>query len=430
VVTDPTRICELLLGLPDVRILGVEDIPGGPLIVSIEQTADRPACVGCGDRPVVMDRDWVSLIDLPAFGRRTTLRWSKVRWECTNQSCAMRSWTWMDPRIAAAQQRMTDRAGRWATLQVGYHGRSVSEVAHDLGCDWHTIMDAVIAYGEPLVDDPGRIGDTDALGLDETLFCKTGRYRTQNWSTSIVDVRNKVLLDVVEGRGGIEPCRWIDARPPAWRHQIRWATLDMSGPYKAVFDTMLPDAEQIADPFHFVKLANDKLDLVRRRVQNDTTGHRGRKHDPLYRARRLLVRADDRLDERGRTKLVGLLNAGDPKGEVRMAWHAKEVCREVYSPMDFGTALEFVTRLAADLQDDSCPPEINQLGRTVHRWRMQIANWHKAHLTNGPTETMNNLIKRIKRVAFGLVNFRHHCVRSLLYAGKPNWDLLATITPR
>jgi transposase len=179
-----------------------------------------------------------------------------------------------------------------------------------------------------------------------------------------------------------------------------------------------------------VKLANDKLDLVRRRVQNETTGHLGRKHDPLYRARRLLVRADDRLDERGRTKLVGLLNAGDPKGEVRMAWHAKEVCREVYSPMDFDNALQFVTRLAADLQDDSCPPEIHQLGRTVNRWKAQIANWHKAHLTNGPTETMNGLIKRIKRVAFGLVNFRHHRIRSLLYAGRPAWELLATIKPR
>jgi transposase len=98
--------------------------------------------------------------------------------------------------------------------------------------------------------------------------------------------------------------------------------------------------------------------------------------------------------------------------------------------MDFHTALEFVTRLAKDLRDDSYPPEINQLGRTVHRWREQIANWHKAHLSNGPTETMNNLIKRIKRIAFGLVNFRHHCVRSLIYAGKPNWDLLANITPR
>jgi hypothetical protein len=33
-------------------------------------------------------------------------------------------------------------------------------------------------------------------------------------------------------------------------------------------------------------------------------------------------------------------------------------------------------------------------------------------------------------MAFGLVNFRHHRVRSLLYAGRPNWELLATITFR
>jgi hypothetical protein len=79
VVTDPTRICELLVGLVDVRVLGVEDIRGGPLIVSIEQTAARPACVGCGGRPAVKDGDWVSLINLPAFGRRTILRWAIVR---------------------------------------------------------------------------------------------------------------------------------------------------------------------------------------------------------------------------------------------------------------------------------------------------------------------------------------------------------------
>jgi transposase len=430
VVTDPTRICELLVGLPDVRILGVEDIDGGPLIVSIEQAADRPDCVGCGRRPVVKEREWVSLIDLPAFGRRTTLRWLKVRWECTDASCAMRSWTWMDTRIAASLQRMTDRAGRWVTLQVGYHGRSVSEVAEELGCDWHTVMAAVIAYGEPLIDDPGRVGEPDALGLDETLFCKTGRFREQNWATSIVDVRNKTLLDVVPGRGGAESCKWLAARTPQWRERIKWATLDMSGPYRAVFDTMLPDAEQIADPFHFSKLANEKVDLVRRRVQQAVMGHRGHKHEPLYRARRLLIRADERLSDNSRAKLIGLLDAGDPKGEVRMAWHAKEVCREVYSPMDFDTALEFVTRLAKDLQDASCPPEMRQLGRTIRKWRMQIANWHKAHLSNGPTEAMNNLIKRIKRIAFGMTNIRHYRARALLYAGKPNWDLLATIKPR
>jgi transposase len=193
---------------------------------------------------------------------------------------------------------------------------------------------------------------------------------------------------------------------------------------------MLPDAVQVADPFHLVKLANSKIDECRRRVQNETLGHRGRKEDPLYRARRLLTKAHERLDETGDAKLVGLLRAGDPRGEVRMTWHAKEVVRSIYEITAPNVADDFVAQLAVDLQDDSCPPEVNSLGRTIARWRDQIVAWHRARVTNGPTEAINNLVKRIKRVAFGITNFRNYRIRALLYAGRPNWDLLATITPR
>lgn len=114
-----------------------------------------------------------------------------------------------------------------------------------------------------------------------------------------------------------------------------------------------------------------------------------------------------------------------------MAWHAKEVVREIYAHTDPALAAEFVERLGHDLQDESCPPEINWVGRTLLRWKDQIVAWHTAHVSNAPTEAMNNLIKRIKRVSgFGFRKFTYHCVRALLYAGKPNWALLATVTPR
>ena len=109
---------------------------------------------------------------------------------------------------------------------------------------------------------------------------------------------------------------------------------------------------------------------------------------------------------------------------------AKEVVRSIYDHHDPDLALEFVQRLGHDLQDASCPVEVRSLGRTLIRWKGQIAAWHRAHVTNGPTEAANNLIKRIKRIAFGFTRFRNYRIRVLLYAGKPNWDLLATITPR
>ena len=425
---DPTRMCELLVGLPAVNVLGVED--AGLLRVSVETAAERPRCGGCGGRVWVKDRPVVALVDLPCFGRRTRLVWRKHRWRCPERSCPVGSWTEEVPAIAAARLAMTDRAGRWATEQTGRCGRTIEDVAADLGADWHTVNDAVVAYGAALIDDPDRFGAVTALGLDEVLFARQGKWRTQAWSTSIVDVGAGQLLDVIEGRTAAGACAWLAEQPEQWREAILWAVLDLSGPWRLAFDTMLPDATQVADPFHLVKLANQRLDEVRCRVQNDTLGHRGRKDDPLYRCRRLLTKADERLTDKGRAKLLGLLQAGDPRGEVRMAWHAKEVVRSIYAIDDPDLAEEFVARLSVDLQDADCPPETRQLGRTIARWAAQIVAWHRARVSNGPTEAANNLIKRVKRIAFGFRNFANYRIRSLLYAGKPNWALLATITPR
>ena len=41
-------MCELLVGLPDVNVLAIEDRPGGPLGVHVETRGGRPACGGCG----------------------------------------------------------------------------------------------------------------------------------------------------------------------------------------------------------------------------------------------------------------------------------------------------------------------------------------------------------------------------------------------
>ena len=250
---DSKRIAEILVGLLDINLIGVEENVEGPLRIHIESRSSRPLCPICEGRVHQNGIRTVELVDLPVFGRNVFIIWHKRRWRCANKECLQPSFCDSDERIAASRLRLSDRAGRWATQAVGLKRRSVTSVAKELGCDWHTINDAVIAYGRPMVDDPLRIGEVDALGLDEILFYRQGKYHRQNWATTIVDVRNPTLLDVVPGRGGEHPKAWIMDQGQGWCDGVRWGTLDLSGSYRSVFRTVLPDTTLVADPFHVIK---------------------------------------------------------------------------------------------------------------------------------------------------------------------------------
>lgn len=105
----------------------------------------------------------------------------------------------------------------------------------------------------------------------------------------------------------------------------------MASSYRSIYHQILPQALLVVDPFHLVKHANLRLDRTRCAVQNQALGHRGHKHDPLYRSRRLLTTAAERLTGSGHEKLLGLLAAGDPDGHVATAWQAKEAVRGIYT---------------------------------------------------------------------------------------------------
>ena len=167
--SDPTRMCALLVGLPDVTVVGVGEWPRWLRISVTTRQRTRPLCGGCGVTAHDHGRREVELVDLPVFGRPARLVWIKQRWRCANRSCAVVTWTEQNPQIASSRCALTTRAARWATRQVGGHGRTVAEVAGELGCDWHTVMDTVVVYGTPLIDDPLRFGAVTAVGLDETL---------------------------------------------------------------------------------------------------------------------------------------------------------------------------------------------------------------------------------------------------------------------
>jgi transposase len=120
------------------------------------------------------------------------------------------------------------------------------------------------------------------------------------------------------------------------------------------------------------------LDKVRRRVQNERrSAHRGRKHDPLYRIRKLLLSGHERLDEAGHQRMLLGLRVGDPADEVLGAWLANEPesVRDVCLTENPAEAALLVDKaIVASAHDDV--PEIVSLGNTLARWRAEILAHH------------------------------------------------------
>jgi transposase len=429
VFDEPTEILRALVGLKDVRVVRYER-RGPDVTLMIEQVPGVVLCPTCQRRAQVKERPVVHYVDLPVYGTPMSLAWKKHRMRCVDPTCARKSWVLEDHRIAAKNCLLTTRAAKWATVQVGT-GRTVSEVAAELACDWHTVNDAVTTYGKALLEaDRKRLNKTTAIGLDETSFVRLGTQSHASFVTTVADVENHQIIDILPTRKYVDVAGWIDAQPEAWKQRICFGALDMSVTYAAVYSVVLPKAFQVVDPFHAISLANRCLDAVRRRVQNEQTGHRGRRDDPLYRARRVLLMGEEKLDEKATARLASLLQLGDPNAEVAIAYRIKERFRDFYRAQDPDEARRILTELQAHCLKRAMPPEVQKLGRTIKQWFDKLCNFHLARVSNGPTESLNNLIKRIKRIGFGFRNFENYRIRALLYAGRPNWRVLGSIVVR
>src|SRR3546814_5991604 len=74
------------------------------------------------------------------------------------------------------------------------------------------------------------------------------------------------------------------------------------------------------DPFHVVHLAADKLTVCRQRIQQATTGHRGRGGDPLYGIRRTLNTRAELLTDKQKVRLFTAFTAHDAHAAVEVTY--------------------------------------------------------------------------------------------------------------
>ena len=386
------------LGLAGFVVLAAADY-GGELELLIETTDGVTGCPDCGVVATLHDRKprWVR--DLPAGGRPVALVWLKRVWRCEEPLCVTRTWSERHPGIAP-RAVLTERARAECARRVGQDATDVSRVAVDLGVSWHTAMRAVRQHGKAVLD-AERPADTavKALGLDETAFLKATATSHTSYATGLVDLRPAAggparLIDVVEGRSGTVVTDWLAGRGAAWCSGIEVAALDPFRGYQRALTAGLSRAMVVLNAFHAVRLAQQAIDDVRRRVQQDTLGHRGRKGDPLYGIRRVLLRGAENLTATAYSRMLAGLQAGDRDEQISAAWIAYQELRHVYTASTLAQARRRLQTFYCACAAGEVP-ELHRLGRTIAAWQDELlAYFSTGGASNGPTEAVNLLIKR------------------------------------
>lgn len=422
--------CDLLLGLPGLHVTGVQRDDVG---LRVEVESLRPEVMGCPTCGVVAHahgRQWVELIDAPCFTAPVSLWWRKRRWVCPEPMCPVTSFMEQDPDVARPRALLTSRATWWAIGQMRRENASVQGLARQLGCTWRTLWRAVKPVLEAAADDEARFAGVTCLGVDEHIWHHVSTKpvelggRCPKEFTGMVDLtRDKDgrvrarLLDLIPGRSGEAYKTWLRARGDTFRKGVEVATLDPFQGYKNAIDDQLEDAVAVLDAVHIVKLGTAAVDEVRRRVQQDIHGHRGRKTDPLYRIRNILRAGQEHLTDRQKTRLESAFTADERHVEVEIAWHCAQQLRSAYHQSSHAEGRRIAEKVLASVV--SCPiPEISRLGRTLNQWRDAFLDYFTtAGANNGGTESMNGLIELARRVARGFRNPYNYRLRMLLIGG-------------
>jgi transposase len=288
----------------------------------------------------------------------------------------------------AFRRRSYTRAFERYALELSQH-MTIKDVARHLGVSWDVIKDIqkrnlMRRFAFP------QFHKLKQIAIDEISIGKGHRYLT-----IVLDLKSGAVVYVGEGKGAEALKRFWKILKRQKVH-IEAVATDLSPAYISAVHSHLPKAVHVFDHFHLIKLFNDGLSDLRRKLYHEA--ERMQRH-VLKGSRWLLLKNPENLDPKYREqeRLAAALELNQP---LALAYYMKEDLRQIWMQSDKTTA----TKILHDWVHRAFASGISTLikfAKTVAMYRSGILAFYDYPISTGPLEGTNNKIKTMKRQAYG-----------------------------
>lgn len=384
-----------LLNLKGVIVKSIKNLEN-VVEIYVEMPIKPHFCPNCGSSTTkIHDYRTQTIKDVPIYFKPTNLIYNKRRYEC---KCCNKNF-YEKNSIISKYHRKTIRLT----------GFIVNELRNLVSCTDVAKKANVSTNSVCRLLDPLAVTNTKlpkVLCIDE-FKGNAGYYKYQ---VALIDGETHEVVDILECRRKHELCEYFKKFPKEQLDNVKYFVTDLWETYKDIAFTYFRKAKIIADHFHFARYACDFVNKIRIQVQKDLP-----KKERVYfkHSRKLLLsracnlKSDEQKDELSYI----LINYSE---KLRIAYREKEDLLDILhsddsSDIKISRFNDWVNR---NLNSDIA--EIKEVVKTYHHWYVEIKNSLEVPYSNGPTEGFNNKIKVLKRVSFGIRNFKHLKARILL----------------
>ena len=384
-----------LLNLKGVIVKSIKNLKD-VVEIYVEMPTKVHICPNCGNETSIIHDYYTQTIkDVPIYFKPTNLIYNKRRYECKH--CNKNFYE--DNPIISKYHRKTNRLTEFIINELR-NLVSCTEVAKKANVSTNSVCRLL---------DPFAITNTKlpkVLCIDE-FKGNAGYYKYQ---VALIDGETHEVVDILECRRKHELCEYFKKFSKEQLDNVKYFVTDLWETYKDIAFTYFRKAKIIADHFHFARYACDAVNKIRIQVQKELP-----KKERIYfkHSRKLLLSRNCNLktDEQKDELSYILINYSE---KLRIAYREKEDLLDILHSNESSNIKisRFSNWVNRNLNSDIA--ELRDVAKTYQHWYVEIKNSLEVPYSNGPTEGFNNKIKVLKRVSFGIRNFKHQKARILL----------------